>query len=506
MPLLILSDSLVLHFQYEALWTNGPKEGIEFFDYTYDEHFGRQLPVYVPRKALLEYMLARVVKHCPDFFEKYVQFNTVVQEVVYNHEDRKFHVTIYNTITGVSSSLLFDKCIWAAGDNAEPFMPPSLLEKFHGFQGKIIHSSNTSSFLDDVKGKRVLLVGGSYSAEDLALMACKLGVEQVYIASRGDDNVNTWTEQWPDDKVECLSCCTPARVENGSTIVLGRTELVDYQKFEMLDDEEPIMLRDIDTVILCTGYSAQFSMLDHELGKWADKKEFYTRTFPVPDDWKMAPNDMTEIMKDIPHPKEGRWSGSLQGYPDLYRGLLIENPNMMFLTHNHEDYPILGIDGVAWLLLRYITGDRKLPTMEEMHQQNLDQALFEMKHFPYCRVIMDRAYFSSWNDEIDPEWMLYYKEKERRDKYDFMLMARTFREADHPLNFGDAEGLNQVGETLFYYGSLSYEHRANATAARTFRDVQDAEKFKSIHTGIAAVPLKIPWMEIDENDDAISIV
>ena len=28
---------------YEALWTNGPKECIEFFDYTYDEHFGRAL-------------------------------------------------------------------------------------------------------------------------------------------------------------------------------------------------------------------------------------------------------------------------------------------------------------------------------------------------------------------------------------------------------------------------------------------------------------------------------
>ena len=31
---------------YEALWTNGPKECIEFFDYTYDEHFGRALVSY----------------------------------------------------------------------------------------------------------------------------------------------------------------------------------------------------------------------------------------------------------------------------------------------------------------------------------------------------------------------------------------------------------------------------------------------------------------------------
>ena len=31
---------------YEALWTNGPKEAMEFFDYTFDDHFGCTLPVY----------------------------------------------------------------------------------------------------------------------------------------------------------------------------------------------------------------------------------------------------------------------------------------------------------------------------------------------------------------------------------------------------------------------------------------------------------------------------
>jgi hypothetical protein len=29
---------------YEALWSNGPKEAIEFADYTYDQHFGHALP------------------------------------------------------------------------------------------------------------------------------------------------------------------------------------------------------------------------------------------------------------------------------------------------------------------------------------------------------------------------------------------------------------------------------------------------------------------------------
>jgi len=37
----------------EALWTNGPKEAIEFFDYyLFDEHFDCPLPVYMPRQPV----------------------------------------------------------------------------------------------------------------------------------------------------------------------------------------------------------------------------------------------------------------------------------------------------------------------------------------------------------------------------------------------------------------------------------------------------------------------
>ncbi|KAI2499955.1 N-dimethylaniline monooxygenase [Fragilaria crotonensis] len=380
-------------------------------------------------------------------------------------------------------------------------MPPALLQKFDGFNGKIIHSSNTSTLRDDVRGKRVLMVGGSYSSEDLALMACKLGVDRVFIASRSDDNVYTWTGQWPDDKVECLLSCTPAKVECGSTIILHQTKWANHLEFEVLEDKEPIILTDIDTVIFCTGYRGQFGMLEPKLRSWVDRQDFLTRTFPVPDDWEMAPNDMSELLGNIPNPKEARWCGTLVVYPELYRGVLIENPNMMFLTHDHEDYPILAIDGIAWLFMQFLTGGRKLPSKEEMRKENLEQALFEMKHYPYCRFLMDHAYFEEWNENTDPEWEGYSEALAMRNRYDFMIMARTMREADHPFDFGSIDGLNQVGETLLRYGLMSYEHRVGATNTTTFRDVKDAHEFKSIVTGTAAVPLKKLWMDIDENDD-----
>jgi trimethylamine monooxygenase len=34
---------------YRYLWTNGPKEGLEFADYSFEEHFGKQIASYPPR-------------------------------------------------------------------------------------------------------------------------------------------------------------------------------------------------------------------------------------------------------------------------------------------------------------------------------------------------------------------------------------------------------------------------------------------------------------------------
>ena len=156
---------------YEGLWTNGPKESIEFFDYSYDEHFGHALPVYMPRQALLEYMLTRVTRKCPDFFEKYAQFNIDVQSVAWNEGTCKFEVVIRNTLTGNVSREMYDKCIWGAGDNGKQKIPHSMVNMFRkgGFTGRMIHSSDTTNFEEDVKGKRILLIGGSYSSEDLAV-------------------------------------------------------------------------------------------------------------------------------------------------------------------------------------------------------------------------------------------------------------------------------------------------------------------------------------------------
>ena len=41
---------------YRNLWSNGPKEALEFPDYTFDEHFGKPIASYPPREVLRDYL------------------------------------------------------------------------------------------------------------------------------------------------------------------------------------------------------------------------------------------------------------------------------------------------------------------------------------------------------------------------------------------------------------------------------------------------------------------
>jgi len=127
---------------YKALWTNGPKECIEFYDYTFQQHFRRPLPVYLPRQAMLDYMMGRVTQHCPDFFETYMKCNTSVMSVRFIDSKNKFEVATRDLVTDQVVVDDYDKCIWAAGENGHPKLPESVVQMFRdgGFSGRIIQS------------------------------------------------------------------------------------------------------------------------------------------------------------------------------------------------------------------------------------------------------------------------------------------------------------------------------------------------------------------------------
>ena len=103
------------------------------------------------------------------------------------------------------------------------------------FRGKVMHSTEVGDgFLgsDRLRGRRILMVGDSSSAEDLTLQALKMGAERVYIASAMGAGISGWTTSWPGDRVWVLRCLPKMMMRNH------------HQRLDELD--VPYLRKDLD--------------------------------------------------------------------------------------------------------------------------------------------------------------------------------------------------------------------------------------------------------------------
>merc|ERR1711892_1261575 len=78
---------------YRYLWSNGPKEALEFPDYTFEDHYGRAIPSFPPREVLFDYLQGRWKKMG---LKEKINFKTVVRMVTFNEETDKFSVVTEN--------------------------------------------------------------------------------------------------------------------------------------------------------------------------------------------------------------------------------------------------------------------------------------------------------------------------------------------------------------------------------------------------------------------------
>jgi len=298
---------------YDDMWTNTPKELMEYYDYTFDDHFKEATPSFLPRKDILNYIIAR---NSVDGALDNVKYNHTVEMATYDSDNKKFTVQVTDNAAGTTSDEAFDKCIWAAGLNAIAEKPEEIMELLKDFTGKVMHSIEaTEGFGSDVKGKNVLIVGDSCSSEDLALRAVKLGAKHVYICARSGEGSASSTKVWPLDKITVISG-PPYKVLKGNTIKCRAVYWSEKrQRYRKDDDELPVKVKDIATVILCTGYDANHYCLDESLqlgddGQWTISKG-----------WKMINNSLT-ISVGSPKPCEILNVGSTC-YPDVVYLLLI---------------------------------------------------------------------------------------------------------------------------------------------------------------------------------------
>ncbi|ACU98034.1 flavin-containing monooxygenase [Saccharomonospora viridis] len=285
---------------YRHLWSNGPKECLEFADYTFDEHFGKPIPSYPPREVLYDYLLGRARKND---IRKYIQFGTAVRWVSHNAEKNTFNVTVEDLKTGDHRTEEFDYVIVSTGHFSVPNMPD--FPGFEQFPGRILHSHD---FRDsrEFAGQDLLIIGSSYSAEDLALQVKKYGANSVTISYRTAPMGFAWPE--------------------GITEVPLLTRL-DGNTAHFADGSS----RRVDTILLCTGYRHHFPFLENSL-------RLRTKNVLYPD--------------------------------NLYKGVFwVDNPNLMYLAMQDLYYTFTLFDAQAWYARDYVLGRVNLPSADQMREE-----------------------------------------------------------------------------------------------------------------------------------------
>lgn len=219
---------------YRYLWSNGPKECLEFADYSFEEHFGRPIPSYPPRAVLHDYIKGRIER---SGVTAYIKLSTAVRSVTYNDDTGKFTVAVKDLKSDEMSSSEFDYVIGASGHFSTPNVP-----EFAGirtFPGRVLHSHDFRS-ADEFAGKRVLCVGASYSSEDIGIQCHKYGAKAVTFTWRSRPMGFNWPASI--NEVPLMT-----KVE-GSKVTFRDGSSADY-----------------DAIILCTGYLHHHPFMEDSL-------------------------------------------------------------------------------------------------------------------------------------------------------------------------------------------------------------------------------------------------
>ena len=280
---------------YRYLWSNGPKEGLEFADYSFEDHFGKQIGSYPPRAVLFDYIEGRVKKAN---VRPWIRFRTPVRSVTFDDASQKFTVTVHDLVKDHTYSEQFDDVVVASGHFSTPNVPE--FPGFAGFNGRILHAHD---FRDarEFAGKDILIVGTSYSAEDIGSQCWKYGCKSVTVSHRTAAMGYDWPDNWKE--VPLLQ-----RVDgNTATYKDGTTGHV-------------------DAVILCTGYLHHFPFL--------------------PDGLRLRTKNRLATA-------------------DLYRGVAwVKNPKLFYLGMQDQWYTFNMFDAQAWYVRDVIMGRLAVPASE----------------------------------------------------------------------------------------------------------------------------------------------
>ena len=290
---------------YKYLWSNGPKECLEFSDYSFDEHFKKPISSYPPRPVLFDYIQGRIKKSNA---REYIRFDTTVRWVSFDEETEKFTVILDDLKIDKTYSEEFDYLVVASGHFSTPNMP--YFKGIENFPGTVMHAHDFRG-ADQFKDRNILLIGSSYSAEDIGVQCYKHGAQSVTLSYRSNPIGIDWPEGIKELPLVTHFEDDTAYFKDGTT-----------EKF--------------DAVIMCTGYQHKFPFL---------------------------PDEMRLKTKNNLYPDH------------LYKGIFFnELPQLIYLGMQDQYYTFNMFDTQAWVARDFMMDRLQLPTQAE-RRLDIDQWL-----------------------------------------------------------------------------------------------------------------------------------
>ncbi len=282
---------------YRYLWSNGPKEGLEFADYSFEEHFGKQIASYPPRAVLFDYIEGRVNKAG---VRDWIRFRTPVRQVIWDDAANQFNVSAHDLVNDNAYTESFDHVVVANGHFSTPNVPE--FDGLDRFNGRVLHAHD---FRDAVefKNKHVLIIGTSYSAEDIGSQCWKYGAATITVSHRTAAMGYDWPDNWTEVPLLTSVQGNTCTFKDGTS-------------------------RDVDCIILCTGYQHHFPFMAEEL-KLRTANRLATA--------------------------------------DLYKGVVFSgNPRLFYLGMQDQWYTFNMFDAQAWYVRDVILGNIKVPDQATM--------------------------------------------------------------------------------------------------------------------------------------------
>ena len=157
-----------------------------------EEHFGKQIASYPPRAVLFDYIEGRVKKAG---VRDWIRFSSAIRMVKYNKDKGNFTVTVHDLKKDSMYDEDYDHVIVASGHFSTPNVPE--YPGFDKFNGRVLHAHD---FRDarEFTGKDLLIMGTSYSAEDIGSQCWKYGAKSITNTYRNAPMGFKWPANWEE--------------------------------------------------------------------------------------------------------------------------------------------------------------------------------------------------------------------------------------------------------------------------------------------------------------------